>query len=187
MGYYMSGGYYRAGGYYRGGFFSSLGKVAGKVAGAAQALAPIATMVNPALGMGMSSIGGIGTALFAGAGKTASPGVPIQQTGAVLTGKPGGGAITTPTLDFLTGLAGKLGSGLTGPTGQPLGKGGLVELPGGAVVAVRSRRRMNPLNPRALSRAYRRLNSASKWAHRLFNVSKPRHGVKPKFGRRRSR
>jgi len=180
VGYYMSGGYYRAGGYYRGGFFSKVGKLIGKASGAASQLAPLVTMVNPGLGMGMSSMGNLGSALFSGAGKTASPGVPIQQAGAIstTTGRP----ITTSPLDFLTGL-----KGLTGPGGNTFGKGGLVELPGGGVVAVRSRRRMNPLNPRALSRAYRRLNSASKWAHRLFNVSKPRHGVKPKFGRRRSR
>jgi hypothetical protein len=52
---------------------------------------------------------------------------------------------------------------------------------------MRKRRRMNPLNPRALSRSYRRLRSAEKWAKRLFSVSKPHNGVRPKLGRRRAR
>lgn len=173
MGYYMSGGYYRAGGYYRGGFFSSVGKAIGKAAGVAQKLAPVATMVNPGLGMAMGSIGGIGSQLF---GK-----VPTVNAGAITI--PGGQPVpTVPSLDFLKGFP-----QLTGPGGGTFGKGALVETPAGTVLVKGKSRRMNPLNPRALSRAYRRLNSASKWAHRLFNVSKPRHGVKPKFGRRRSR
>lgn len=179
MGYYMSGGYYRAGGYYRGGFFSKVGKALGKVSGAAQALAPVATMINPGLGMGMSSLGGIGSSLFGGKGGTIIPGPDVGK----LTG-PGGGPFGGGGLGF---------PNVTNPQAireQLLAQGGksgsLVATPNG-VVLVRSRRRMNPLNPRALSRAYRRLNSASKWAHRLFNVAKPRHGVKPKFGRRRSR
>jgi hypothetical protein len=62
---------------------------------------------------------------------------------------------------------------------NPSGQGGLVR--GGH----RKHRRMNPLNPRALRRAYSRLNSASRWAHRLFTLAKPHHGVKAKFHHKR--
>jgi len=173
VGYYMSGGYYRAGGYYRGGFFGKVGKALGKAAGLAQQLAPVATMVNPGLGMAMGSIGGMGSQLLGG--KTASPGAPQTMTI--------GGA--QPSSPFLVTLGGGKQNLVTQPAmmGSPAGE----VLGGGLVWKKKPGRRMNPLNPRALSRAYRRLNSASKWAHRLFNVAKPRHGVRPKFGRRRSR
>lgn len=61
------------------GFFSSFGSFVQKAAGIAQGLAPIVTAVNPAIGMGMSSIGGI----FAKAPQLSS-------------GGGGGGGIFTP-------------------------------------------------------------------------------------------
>ncbi len=67
------------------GFFSKLTQFGGWATNVVQKTAPLVTMVNPAIGMGMSTIGGLGAAAFS---------KPPASTSLALAG--GGGGIFTP-------------------------------------------------------------------------------------------
>lgn len=203
MGYYGAsvyrGDYYgQAGDFYRTprrgdpGFFDFISDVGKGIVGVASKVLPIAApIIGTALG---GPVGGIAGGLL---GKVLGPGVPIQTPPGLTfppvwaATSPGTGStaamIPATPLSF-TGVS------LGGPAGLQVGK---TTMPGGKALTVPTllrrphvpgahHRRMNALNPRALSRALRRARGFQKYAKKVLKlVGEKRHVAGFKHARKK--
>lgn len=142
-----------------------------------------------ALGRGITGAGRLIGRAVGGAGRLAL-GVPVVSPGQAIVPA----AVPLPPVPVRTGTGGRSGFGLPPPIRVPappplLGPG--VRRVGGHFVAggaARRRRRINPLNPRALRRSLRRIEGFRKFAMRAGFVPRSTHVRKRfPFARRRKR
>ena len=163
---YPAGDYYRGGYYPAGGFFGSLGKAIKKVGGAAlKAAAPSLASLVPGgaamLAVGKGLMQGMGGPLATGPAASLNQKIQTQ-----IVGPSGLGNVFAAKKGATSG--GGAGGGWTGGQGMLIGK---------------KRRRMNPLNPRALRRSMSRVQSFARFARKTISFTS-RVKMKKRRGRR---